>query len=741
MSTTYIKSWLNDFNGRLRIGQLHANITATNIAPTCNHVSIESDEVSIEFSAALDSTDQTTFESTVSSYVYEPIPDDTISTSFEAVVSNNVLYPSDYTSVAAAFASGASSVFVRSGIYYEFADIVIPDRGQLMGESPGNTIILLLGGNSIISDAGGVMETTGTIDLGNYSKAVTGTGTTFTNLVAGTFILLSTNYYEIASIESDTALTLVDTYVGNSITNTAFRAQAMYTGCRIAQLSISSSTSHGIRLRGIRHGSIYALAIYGCNPCIELENCSDVQLLAVIPQYSLSSGLVIKSCVSISLNTFNAFNNASHGIDVSGDCVNIVLISGACENNNGCGFNVQSGAYLLNLSSCAFKNNNSDGVRLAAGVMCCAINNAEIVLNGGMGINSVAMNSVIGSCTIHDNVSHGVHVGNNGILDGNKILRNGGDGILVASDADHVLIADNSMSDNAGNGITTSGAYTIINSNCMKNNIVGIYINDVSSPIISGNAVTSNSGNGIELFGASTDAIISGNKVDNCLNGIVNSSTSHRSVITSNHVDDNTTDGIVLKSEYCVLTGNYVGNGTIVIEPTALNTEIGVNMYTTLTDNGVVDSNFHGLKINEIDSRSATTLQIGAATATKVELSGSGILTEVLGNLSIAEGCDVAGDITVSGTVDTRDIATDGGALDDHIASTANPHSVTKAQVGLTNVSDTKNNYAASVAPTATDDTAAGYSVGSMWIDTTADVGYLCVDSTTATAVWKQITA
>jgi hypothetical protein len=43
---------------------------------------------------------------------------------------------------------------------------------------------------------------------------------------------------------------------------------------------------------------------------------------------------------------------------------------------------------------------------------------------------------------------------------------------------------------------------------------------------------------------------------------------------------------------------------------------------------------------------------------------------------------DVDGNISVSGTVDGRDIAADGAAQDNHIANTSNPHSVTAAQVG-----------------------------------------------------------
>jgi len=55
-------------------------------------------------------------------------------------------------------------------------------------------------------------------------------------------------------------------------------------------------------------------------------------------------------------------------------------------------------------------------------------------------------------------------------------------------------------------------------------------------------------------------------------------------------------------------------------------------------------------------------------------------------------------------------------------------------EVGLRNI-------AASVAPTTTDDSAAGYTVGSKWVDTTADKVYQCVDSTATAAVWKETSA
>ena len=74
-----------------------------------------------------------------------------------------------------------------------------------------------------------------------------------------------------------------------------------------------------------------------------------------------------------------------------------------------------------------------------------------------------------------------------------------------------------------------------------------------------------------------------------------------------------------------------------------------------------------------------------------------------------------------------------------HSARTDNPHSTTKTQVGLGNVQNTKVNFTATSAPTVTDDSASSYSIGSIWIDTTAKRVYECVDATIGAAVWHRI--
>jgi len=51
-----------------------------------------------------------------------------------------------------------------------------------------------------------------------------------------------------------------------------------------------------------------------------------------------------------------------------------------------------------------------------------------------------------------------------------------------------------------------------------------------------------------------------------------------------------------------------------------------------------------------------------------------------------------------------------------------------------------KNNISATAAPTATDDSGAGYAVGSVWLDTTNDKAYIAMDVTSTAAVWVEIT-
>jgi len=93
-------------------------------------------------------------------------------------------------------------------------------------------------------------------------------------------------------------------------------------------------------------------------------------------------------------------------------------------------------------------------------------------------------------------------------------------------------------------------------------------------------------------------------------------------------------------------------------------------------------------------------------------------------------------DHTAFSNIDTNTHA----QIDTHLASNSNPHSVTKVQVGLSNVENILDNLGATGSPGSTDDNSQGYAVGSRWFDTTSDEEWVCLDATASIAVWKNTT-
>ena len=73
-----------------------------------------------------------------------------------------------------------------------------------------------------------------------------------------------------------------------------------------------------------------------------------------------------------------------------------------------------------------------------------------------------------------------------------------------------------------------------------------------------------------------------------------------------------------------------------------------------------------------------------------------------------------------------------------NLPTSGNSIPITKATVGLSNVQNILDNLNATAAPTATADSAAGYAVGSRWIDVTHAKSYTCVDATANAAIWTE---
>jgi len=133
-------------------------------------------------------------------------------------------------------------------------------------------------------------------------------------------------------------------------------------------------------------------------------------------------------------------------------------------------------------------------------------------------------------------------------------------------------------------------------------------------------------------------------------------------------------------TQYALLAGR--AGGQSLIGGTAASDSLTLESTSNVTK-GTVQV-LSPLEADDLDSRTATTLLVGKNTATKIELAKTGVTTEAQGPLAALEGVGVTGNITVTGTVDGRDVSVDGSTLDSHVASTA-AHGATGAVVGTTN--------------------------------------------------------
>ena len=96
------------------------------------------------------------------------------------------------------------------------------------------------------------------------------------------------------------------------------------------------------------------------------------------------------------------------------------------------------------------------------------------------------------------------------------------------------------------------------------------------------------------------------------------------------------------------------------------------------------------------------------------------------------DGIEASADVT-----DATNVAAAGAVMDSDISE--GEGLIRKTGAGLYEA--IKSNLSASAAPTADDDSGDGYAVGSLWIDTTNDKVYQCVDATATAAVWKELSA
>lgn len=232
-----------------------------------------------------------------------------------------------------------------------------------------------------------------------------------------------------------------------------------------------------------------------------LINCSD----SIISNANVSNGsigIMLYLCENISIMETNSSYNKINGVYVK-DSENCTLAGNIINYNGLEGIYVDWSCKYINFTGNYIRHNSEDGIHLEAPY--CIIDLNQITNNGDNGIYIFdAANINITRNTIENNVN---------------------DGIYTISWCDYLIISNNSLSYNIGNGFSSNdmGNYNEISLNLIINNQEnGIYLLWAYQFNITGNRIQSNIQRGIFIDSAGDCQIWNNNFTSNGINALDN---------------------------------------------------------------------------------------------------------------------------------------------------------------------------------------------------------------------------
>lgn len=195
------------------------------------------------------------------------------------------------------------------------------------------------------------------------------------------------------------------------------------------------------------------------------------------------------------------------------------------------------------------------------------------------------------------------------------------------------------------------------------------------------------------------------------------------------------TDNRIIRSDG---TGKGVQASGITVDDTDNVSGVGTfaSGTATITGNIVVtgtvdgrDVATDGTKLDGIEA-SATADQTDAEIKTAYENNAdTNAFTDA--DHSKLDGIEASADVT-----DATNVAAAGAVMDSDFSGTYTAH---LRRTGSGTYTASKDNFTATTAPGATDDSASDYAIGSLWIDITNQNAYICEDATASSANWLQI--
>lgn len=235
----------------------------------------------------------------------------------------------DYLLPSAAFSAGKMRIFVQPGTYKESKDIVIPSGASMTGANRTTTIIDFGSSNAsvVISSSYGNIQSTGTVSIANGSTTLYGTSTSFTNLpITDAYIFLNNHAFVVASVVSDTELTLAHAYHGSPVINIPYKALKLVSGCRMREFTVRNSGTFGLYLSGARQATIYNVGVESCATAnVLLDNCTECTFQATDANYGNTDGFRVLASSYCDFCWGNAMSNEGYGFycDMESACVSI----------------------------------------------------------------------------------------------------------------------------------------------------------------------------------------------------------------------------------------------------------------------------------------------------------------------------------------------------------------------------------------------------------------------------------
>lgn len=339
---------------------------------------------------------------------------------------------------------GGGVVFIDSGTYTLSSNLTLYSDIHLIGEDR-DTTILDLGNNNIeiqaIGDTAEYKE--GTITVTNNSAVITGSGTVWlANVTTSDKILIDGVLYSIASVNTDTSITLETVYQGIGLATISYVTATFLTNILISQLTIRNANNTTAASKGLIRWE-YIENSHIDNILTDNHDASSIG----------SDGMLLKRCT------------------------NCIVRNSESKRNSGSGINLDSGQSCI-IDNCFIHDNEFNGITLN--------------LSNGLGTKNFIRN-----CYIAQNDDNGIYTSSGkNVFIGNIIFRNVLDGIGLNNEEN--LVTGNIIEQNGSNGIellgTTSNFNTIIGNYISFNTAAAINISDTgaSKNVISSNNLRQN---------------------------------------------------------------------------------------------------------------------------------------------------------------------------------------------------------------------------------------------------------